>query len=219
VNQNKVKTRGRRLRNSFIAAAVFLLFIICAVAFRTSILTAVADVLIVSDTPRPANMIFVLNGDFNTRPFRASELYQQGLAPILGIARSENTPAVNLGLIPNETDVAIGVMETQGVPASKIIVMPVPGGVTSTFDEAVAFHKYAQAHPEIKHILLVTSLFHTRRARWIFQQELFGTGVTIDMVGVPYTNFDQTNWWKNENGLITLNNEYIKLIYYLFKYK
>jgi hypothetical protein len=48
---------------------------------------------------------------------------------------------------------------------------------------------------------------------------LAGLPVTLEMVAVPYAGFDQTNWWKNETGLITLNNEYIKWFYYLFKYR
>jgi uncharacterized SAM-binding protein YcdF (DUF218 family) len=65
---------------------------------------------------------------------------------------------------------------------------------------------------------LVTSAFHTRRAKWIFDRELAGTPVKLEMVAVPYAGFDQTDWWKNETGLITLNNEYIKLAYYFVKY-
>ena len=104
------------------------------------------------------------------------------------------------------------------MPAEKIIVLPFPGGVTSTFDEASAVRQYVAAHQTYR-IILVTSAFHTRRARWIFEKVLAGLPVRLEMVAVPYAGFDQTNWWKNETGLITLNNEYIKWFYYLFKYR
>ena len=145
-------------------------------------------------------------------------MYKQGLAPVILIARSENTPTVDLGLVPNDTDLSVGVMEKLGVPAEKIIVLPFPGGVTSTFDEASALKQYVETHQAYR-IILVTSAFHTRRARWTFEKVLAGLPVTLEMVAVPYDGFDQTNWWKNETGLITLNNEYIKLFYYLFKYR
>jgi len=36
------------------------------------------------------------------------------------------------------------------------------------------------------------------------------------MAAVPYVGFDQTDWWKKrEREFIKLNNEYIKLFYYL----
>jgi uncharacterized SAM-binding protein YcdF (DUF218 family) len=206
------------LRNVLSAAAVLLLLVILAFAFRSQILTGIADYLIVSDRLQPADAIVLLNSDVNTRPFRASALYQQGLAPVIVIARSESTPTVDLGLVPNDTDISVGVMEKQGVPADKIIVLPFPGGVTSTFDEAAAVRQYIVAHKAYR-IILVTSAFHTRRARWTFEKVLAGLPVTLEMVAVPYAGFDQTNWWKNETGLITLNNEYIKWFYYLFKYR
>jgi uncharacterized SAM-binding protein YcdF (DUF218 family) len=205
------------LRNVLAAGAVLAVLAILAFAFRSQILTSIADYLIVSDKLQPADVIVLLNSEVDTRPFRASELYKQGLAPVIVIARSESTPTVDLGLVPNDTDISVAVMEKQGVPADKIIVLPFPGGVTSTFDEAAAIRQYVQAH-QTRRIILVTSAFHTRRARWIFEKTLAGLPVALELVAVPYAGFDQTNWWKNETGLITLNNEYIKLFYYLFKY-
>jgi len=205
-------------RNLLIAGVVLLAMAVLAYALRAPILTGIADGMVVSDTPKPADIIFLLNGDYNTRPQRAAELYRQGLAPLIVIARSENTPAVDLGLVPNDTDISVEVMQKLGVPPDKILVLAFPGGVTSTFDEASALHRYIQSHP-VHTVLLVTSAFHTRRARWIFKRELAGTPIELKMVAVPYQGFDQTNWWKNETGLITLNNEYIKLIYYFVKYR
>ena len=210
--------KKRLAKTLFIAGAVFLLLVILVYAFRAPILTGVADVLIVNDDPQPADIIFLLNSDFNTRPFRVSQLYKQGLVPIVVIARSEEPPAVKMGLIPNDTDISVGIMEKTGVPSSKIVILPFPGGVTSTFDEATALHRYIDA-THITRVMLVTSVFHSRRAKWIFDRELAGLPVKLEMVAVPYSTFDQTNWWKSEAGLITLNNEYIKLVYYFFKYR
>jgi uncharacterized SAM-binding protein YcdF (DUF218 family) len=187
-------------------------------ALGAQILTGMAGLLIVDDPLQPADMIFLLNGDYNTRPFRASELYEQGFGPIVVIARSEILPAEKLGLAPNPTDVSIGVMKKLGVPPEKIVVLPVEGGVTSTFDEAIALRHYIESH-NIHSLILLTSAFHTRRAKWIFDRELAGLPITLAVVAVPHYGFDQTNWWQSEDGLITLNNEYIKLAYYFLKYR
>lgn len=215
----KIQGRNRKRFLSWMLGvlAAILLLAILVYAFRAPLLTGVAKVLTVNDPPASADIIFLLNGDYNTRPFRAAELYKQGYAPRIVIARSEDSPAVKLGLIPNETDISVGVLEHMGVPSERIVILPMQGGVTSTFDEAAVLHKYIEAH-SVKKVILVTSAFHTRRAKWIFERELAGLPVSLDMVAVPYSTFDQTNWWQNENGLITLNNEYIKLIFYYFKY-
>jgi uncharacterized SAM-binding protein YcdF (DUF218 family) len=219
MSSGEIKSPGkkRRWRIAAVTDAVILLLVLLVWLFRAPILTGVAEVLIVNDEPHPADIIFLLNGDFNTRPFKAAELYKQGLAPLVVIARSEDLPAVKAGLLPNDTDVSVGVLKKAGVPSDKIVVLPFTGGVTSTFDEATALHRYMET-THISRVILVTSSFHTRRAKWIFNRELIGLPVTLEMVAVPYSSFDQTNWWKNESGLITLDNEYIKLVYYLFKY-
>jgi uncharacterized SAM-binding protein YcdF (DUF218 family) len=218
--ENKPVMTGRKRRSIAWAATgvTVLLSVILAFVFRSFLLTAVAEGLIVNDSPHPADIIFLLNGDYNTRPFRAAELYDQKLAPLVVIARSEDTPAVTMGLIPNETDISVSILKKKGVPPDKIVVLSWPGGVTSTFDEAAALHQYVNI-TDISRIILVTSEFHSRRAKWIFERELSGLPVTLEMVAVPYSTFDKTSWWKNENGLITLNNEYIKLVYYYFKYR
>jgi len=205
-------------RNLHIAGAVLALLVVVVIAFRSQFLTSAAGFLVVDDPLRPADIIFLLNGDYNTRPFYASQLYHQGLAPMIGIAASEASPAENMGLIQNETDVAIGVMERLGIPSDKIIELTTDGGVTSTFDEAVLLRQYSVSH-DIQQIILVTSAFHTRRAKWIFERELEGLSVTLEVAAVPSSGFDKTNWWQSEQGLIALNNEYIKLFYYLIKYK
>jgi uncharacterized SAM-binding protein YcdF (DUF218 family) len=205
-------------RNTLLACAVLLLLAFLAYALRSQILTGAANLLVVNDPLQPADIIFVLNGDYNTRPFQAGELYQQGLAPVIVIAQAEMLPAEKLGLAPNETDVAISVMKNLGVPPEKIVVLPVEGGTTSTFDEAIALRQHIEAN-DIHSLILLTSAFHTQRAKWIFDRELAGLRVRIEVAAVPHYGFDETNWWQSEDGLITLNNEYIKLAYYFLKYR
>jgi uncharacterized SAM-binding protein YcdF (DUF218 family) len=218
--QTPASSSKKRPRSAWwIVVAVLAALLAAVYLCRAPLLTGLAQALIVDSQPlEPADLIFVLNGDYNTRPFRAAELYRQGLAPLILIARSEETPTTELGLVPNETDIAVRVMEQEGVPPERILVLPVAGGVTSTFDEAVALRHYLEVGGQGR-VLLVTSAFHSRRALWIFRRELAGLPVRLEMAAVPYLHFDQTNWWRNENGLITLNNEYIKLFYYFVTYR
>lgn len=218
MNLQADRVRPKRRPWGFVlTCGVVVLLALLVLNFRIQVLTGLANYLVIQEELQPADIIFVLNGDFNTRPFYASDLYQQGLAPRLAIARCEDVPAVALGLLSNDTDISVDVMEELGVPSASIIVLPFPGGVTSTYDEATVLRDYIETHA-IQRVILVTSAFHTRRAGWIFSRELAGLPVTLELAAAPDTDYDATNWWKSENGLITLNNEYIKLLYYLFKY-
>jgi uncharacterized SAM-binding protein YcdF (DUF218 family) len=188
-------------------------------SLRAPLLTGLANYLISTDTPlEKADMIFVLNGDYDTRPFYTSDLYQQGLAPIVTIAQTESSPAERLGLVDNPTDIAVEVMILRGVPVDKLLVLNTSEPVTSTFDESRTLRQYVETN-NIRSVIMVTSAFHTRRSRWIFERELAGVQVELQVAGAPYPNFDASNWWQYEDGLINLNNEYIKLVFYLIKYR
>jgi uncharacterized SAM-binding protein YcdF (DUF218 family) len=199
-------------------AAILILSIGLVFIFRAPLLTGMGKFLVVSDELTPADIIFVLNGDFTTRPFFAGDLYKQELAPKVVMARAEDLPPTELGILPNDTEISVTIMEQQGVQSADIILLDFPGGVTSTFDEAETLRDYVLT-TDIHRVILVTSAFHTRRARWIFNKELAGLDVVIEMAAAPNRGFDATNWWKSEDGLITLLNEYVKLTYYFFKYR
>ncbi len=218
-NGSPLSRKRSPLRGFLISAALLAALLGLAYAFRTSLLKGAAEYLIVNTRPlEPADLIFLLNGDYNTRPFQAGELYLRGLAPRIAVARIRSTPAEEMGLVQNETDISVQIMEKLGVPSDKILLLPFGDGVSSTFDEAVALHTYVRASG-VQRVIIVTSAFHTRRTRWIVEKELAGSGVEIEMSPVPYGTFDVSNWWKSEDGLIALNNEYVKLFYYYWKYR
>lgn len=195
-----------------------LLSCLLAFAFRVQLLTGLASFLVVDDALQAADMIFVLTGGMETRPFHAAELYQRGLAPLIALSRAEETPTVEMGLYPDPIDVMVSVMKEQGVPDADIIVLPFEGGVSSTHDEAVALSHYVDVHP-VERVILVTSAFHTRRGQWMLERELSDSSVTLQVSAAPEWNFDETNWWQREQGLISFANEYLKLLYYLVRYR
>jgi uncharacterized SAM-binding protein YcdF (DUF218 family) len=110
-------------------------------------------------------------------------------------------------------------MRELGVPDENITVLYyIDGGATSTYDEAVTLRRYVEDHA-IERVILVTSAFHTRRSRWIFEKELSASSITLEVAAAPHWRFDATNWWQVERGLIMFANEYIKLFYYFVMYR
>jgi uncharacterized SAM-binding protein YcdF (DUF218 family) len=64
---------------------------------------------------------------------------------------------------------------------------------------------------------VVTSGYHTRRTRWWLRRELRGIPVQLSMQPVRDTRFDETDWWRSEEGLIAINNEYLTWIHNLLR--
>ncbi|MBI4540176.1 MAG: YdcF family protein [Gemmatimonadetes bacterium] len=185
-----------------------------AYALRAPALAGLGRFLTVEDRLSPADLIYLLNGGLYTRPFYAKLLHGAGLAPRIATARLPDPPTVTLGIQPNSTDVAVRLLKELGVPDSAITVLTVPAGVTSTADEAQALRAFVDGGG-VRRIIVVTSGYHTRRARWIFRKVFAGLPVEILMAPAANGQFDESNWWKSEQGLIAYVNEYLKIAHYL----
>ena len=105
-----------------------------------------------------------------------------------------------------------------GVPDSNIELLAQP--VTSTKDEAEVAREYAQEH-RLRSILVVTSPYHSRRALWTFNRVFRETGIQIGLMSPsPGTQSPQpTTWWLSIKGWRLVPTEYVKMIYYVIKYR
>lgn len=178
---------------------------------RVWLLTDMAKVWVVEDPVAKADAIVVLGGGAETRPFAAAKLYHAGVAPLILYMNVKLTPAQKLGIIPAEAEETREILLRNGIPASA--ARAIGTDVGNTYDEACAVRAW-DARSGARSILIVTDLFHTRRARWIFQKQLRGTGVQVHIEGVPTLGYETNNWWKNEEGVIGFQNEVMKYVYY-----
>ncbi|WP_028325913.1 YdcF family protein [Desulfatirhabdium butyrativorans] len=201
--------RNRRI----IPWALFLLAILSIIGFRHLLLYRIAELFVVHHGLKKADVIYLLNGEHETRPFIAADLYRKGFAPRIWVAQTESDPAEKLGLVPNDTAINVGVLKKLGVPEDRIAIIPFPNGVSSTWEEAIALRRFVNDHP-VESILVLTSSLHTRRAYWAFQKIFAGSATRIRMAEAPHWGFDQTNWWRSEQGVLTIVSETVKLLYY-----
>jgi uncharacterized SAM-binding protein YcdF (DUF218 family) len=200
-----------------LAVAILLFALAAAYLLRFQEMRAIGNLLVVRDRVEKADLIFLLNGDPTVRPGFAALLFKQGDAPAIVIARAEDSPGVKYGAYPNVTDSNVSVLKTFGIPESKIIQLRTPEGVSNTDDEAKALRAYCQQQSTHK-VIIVTSEFHSRRARFIFHKVLAGDGVRIMMAPVADRKYGPNDWWKSEDGIIGCQNEYMKLLYYHLRY-
>ena len=195
---------------------VFLLslcaFVLLGFGFRHSFLEASASFLDVGEEPAHADLIYVLGGNPEYRPAAAAKLYLEGYAPRIILSRIRDNDANLMGVIRNETDAAHEILLRLGVPDSAIVVTTFGGGVASTTDDARALAEYLRANPAERAIVL-TSRYHTRRARWNVRQQLDETSPEILMIGVTDPRFTAQNWWRSEAGMLAYTEEYLKFMH------
>jgi uncharacterized SAM-binding protein YcdF (DUF218 family) len=105
-----------------------------------------------------------------------------------------------------------------GVPLDRIDVLMTP--VANTHDEAMLVRQYAEER-RLRSVLVVTSAYHSRRALWVFTRVFRNSGIQIGLVSVRHGAESPTplTWWLTSRGWRSVPTEYIKMIYYVFKYR
>lgn len=113
---------------------------------------------------------------------------------------------------------ALQVVKDGGVPAENVELLMQP--VDGTHDEAELIRRYAVEH-ELHSILIVTSAYHSRRALWTFSRVFQDTGVQVGLAPVRLgaDTPPAATWWLTTRGWKWVPVEYVKLIYYVIKYR
>jgi uncharacterized SAM-binding protein YcdF (DUF218 family) len=134
------------------------------------------DLLVIESRPGKADAIVVLGGESQARPVEAARLYRQGVAPLVFIIGTGDTPTNRRALIE------------AGVPPDRILVETQS---RSTLQNA-EFAKPLLEEARVRNAVLVTSSFHARRALATFQQRIPGIefGVATSRIG----------WWDTPRG-------------------
>ncbi len=193
---------------------LFVLFLFFALTYSFWLRT-IGGFLIVEDKVEKADLIVVLGGKAFERASHAAELFKSGFSKrvlVSGELVPDEIRAVGLSL--TEAELSRNVLVSKGVPKKLIILM---NKGTSTFEEAQAI-KDLMTRRNYKSAIIVTSPFHSRRAILTFRFVFRGKDVKLMMSPSKEKNLALKNWWTREEDLIDLNNEYIKLGLYFFKY-
>ena len=167
-----------------------------------------------------ADAIAVLAGSstYVERTRHAAELFREGRAPTI-VLTSDNLPSGWSGeqqRNPLFVERAVEELKRQGVPVEAIEI--VPGAVVNTYDEIVHLRDYAAAH-RLRSVLVVTSAYQSRRALWTLRRVFNGSNLVIGvMPAEPEQSPNPATWWLHRFGWKSVPLEYVKIIYYRWKY-
>jgi uncharacterized SAM-binding protein YcdF (DUF218 family) len=176
-----------------------LLFLLCLAIFcfflyivRRPVLRFAGAFWVVDDSPKPSDAIVMLSDDDYQadRAAHAAELYKAGWAPRVIASGRLLRPYAGIAEL-EEHD-----LEARGVPEGAIVKLV--GSDRNTRDECTGIGQFV-ASRGWKRILLVTSNYHTRRARYICERA-FPAGTTLLVSQAPDFNYDPDSWWKSRQG-------------------
>jgi uncharacterized SAM-binding protein YcdF (DUF218 family) len=159
---------------------------------RNPLLRAAGGFWIVEDRMEPADVIVVIGDDDFTadRATEAAALFHGGWAPLIVASGRMLRPYSTVA------DLMTRDLESRGVPAKAIVRFS--HRANTTLEEAKDLQVLI-AQNGWRRILLVTSNYHTRRARYIFRKVL-PSNVSLEVVGAFDAEFEPATWWQSRQG-------------------
>jgi len=190
------------------------------------ILKSLADFLSIRDAPANCDLIFVLAGRPERKPY-GLQLFQSGLAPrlIFSVGRYEVRQAARQ---PVEIPGLMELREKTPPPQRHFWADFKRGGTsvslaglvkTNTYWELRALSRYLQ--PDVpRRITIVSTSIHLRRVRFCCRRIASLKRATMLFLPVPedQSSFARDGWWKHADQFTFLMSEYVKLAAYYLLY-
>lgn len=211
-----IRLRPRRwVRGLAIVALILIAAGASAYLARARILTWVGWQLVHVDPLEKADAIAVLAGGSPEREIEAADLYNAGWAPRIVITREPEHSGVQLlkarGIeTRSDLEERLRYLRALNVPADGVVV--IDGIAESTDHESRLLLAWARA-AAIRSMVVVSSVFHTGRARLVFGRTFRDSGIALRFRGASSDAFKPDTWWQKR---VTLRNgvfEWQKQIY------
>ena len=181
-------------------ALVALVLVFAVLYFaRHAIFRLVGEGWVIEDPLERSDAILVLSDDnfYADRATRASQVYRQGLGPVVVASGRRLRPYAGIAELMEHD------LIERGVPKDKIL--RVAHDSDNTREEAKTLAQVAK-QKKWRSVIVVTSNYHTRRARYIFSHE-FPADMKIRVTGAPDEDFDPERWWEKRISVKRLARE------------
>jgi uncharacterized SAM-binding protein YcdF (DUF218 family) len=191
----RLKRRDER-GGAIVNLVALLVFVaLCATVYfaRHPIMRFAAESWVIDEPPAHADAIVVLGDDnfYADRATRAAELFRQDVAPVVVASGRRLRPNAGVSeLIEHD-------LVERGIPKEKILRLT--QDADSTIEEAEVVEKLALGH-HWKKVVIVTSNYHTRRARYIYRK-ILPSGVAVSVASARDGDFDPEKWWEKRKSI------------------
>ena len=181
---------GIILRMLYLICLLIVLFVLYLV--RHPILRLAGGFWVVEDSPQLSDAIVILgNDDYDgDRAARAAELFKAGWAPHIVASGQYLRPYASVAELEQHD------LTERGVPVGAITKLAHRAG--DTREEAMDVGAALTSHGW-KKVLIVTSNYHTRRARYIYHRTL-PSGSELRVISARDPAYDPDKWWQSRPG-------------------
>jgi uncharacterized SAM-binding protein YcdF (DUF218 family) len=173
---------------------LLVLVLLCAILYwaRHPILRFAGESWVVDAPAAHADALLLLGDDnfYADRATHAAELIRHGVASVVVASGRRLRPSAGIAEL-QEHDLI-----ERGVPKDKIILFP--QDADNTLEEAAALARLSSER-HFHSVIVVTSNYHARRARYIFEK-VFPPTINITVAGAHDGDFDPENWWEKRKS-------------------
>ena len=188
---------------------------VVAAAAIAAMLFAGRALVVADPVPAHADAIVMLAGSIPDRALETADLYRAGVAPRVVVTRERIAPG-DLTLrargvrLPEPYQMTLEALAGLGVPPEATILLR--RRTFSTESEARTIARWA-CRARVRRLVVVTSPFHTRRARLILARTL-GPGIELTIRPSRAGAFSPERWWRVRRDAKHVLTEYQKLLHY-----
>jgi uncharacterized SAM-binding protein YcdF (DUF218 family) len=185
---------------STLVALLFLLLLLGGIYLaRHPLLRLIGGSLVVEDSLKKSDAIIILSDDnfYADRATRAAELFRQNLAPVVVASGIRLRPNADIAELMTHD------LIERGVPKQDIVTFP--QDADNTREEAELLKKLVQSK-NWKSVIVVTSNYHTRRARYIFRK-VFADTATIRIASARDADYDPDHWYERRKSIKRFTHE------------
>jgi uncharacterized SAM-binding protein YcdF (DUF218 family) len=171
------------------------------------LITAVFSVgrfLTLTEHPQQADVIIVLSGG-QGRVEKAVELYKAGYAPYIILSNAKESTSRLGNMLQTALDL--------GIPQDAIYS---EDEAKSTYQNAEFTLPIMKKH-DFKSAIVVSSEFHMRRVKLLFDRVYKKSGIELTYVESP-SGYNSKRWWSDRKSRETTFNEYVKMFGNTFGY-
>jgi uncharacterized SAM-binding protein YcdF (DUF218 family) len=158
--------------------------------------------------------IVILSGSSLTRIPKALELYQKGYGDRLLLTTERKSNSRLTSLFFTDKQRAEKIAQALNIQVEFEMVPSLKGGATSTFDEAYDLLQFCEKE-NLKHLIIVTDSFHTRRALYAFGKVFQESNINIEAAAALNEIFSEEDWWRSDSGISAYILEPIKFAVYM----
>ena len=191
--------KGGGIVASLVTLVALVLTLVVLYVARHPIFRLVGEGWVVEDTLERSDAILVLSDDnfYADRATRASQVYREGLGPIVVASGRRLRPYAGIAELMEHD------LIERGVP--KVKILRVVHDSDNTREEAKTLAQVAK-QKKWRSVIVVTSNYHTRRARYIFSH-IFPEDIRIQITGARDGDFDPERWWEERISVKELVRE------------